>query len=369
MIYLGFFGFFFAKILFSAYRYLMNPYQSSIIARMKTHVYPYVSFIIPTLNAADILPKCLTAIRSQHYPQSHIEIIIADGGSTDNTKIIAKKFKCKIVPNPKILHEPGKTLAASIAIGDIIFYTDSDNILSHKNWIREMIQPYCDNKNIMGFLPQTIPAPDSNSLDRYLGYICTDPLTWFMYGNATSGKDYGNQYIPIFTTKTYKVYKFPIKNPPLFGLSQGVGTNKLFKRKQMAFTDDLLSGIQMISEQGLIAYIPSAGVYHYHISGIINYIKKYSWRIRNNLNQTVKGMGLVNRKNYFPINRKIRMYLFIPYALTIIFPMIDALYLSIRNKDLVLLWHIPASFILALLIFKEYFYHFTRTTPKLGVYE
>ena len=174
---------------------------------------PKVSFIIPTLNSQKFLNLCLKTIRSQNYPKNKMEIIVADGGSKDKTIEIAKKYKAKVIENREVLTEPGKTLGSKIAKGQILFYTDADNILSHKNWILSMVKPFMDNPKIIGFLPQTIPAPDSNSLDRYLGYLCTDPFTWFLYGNGTSGKDYPKLYKPLFKKKDYLVYK---KQVPMF---------------------------------------------------------------------------------------------------------------------------------------------------------
>lgn len=330
---------------------------------------PKVSFIIPTLNAERFLPLCLSAIREQDYPKDKIEIIVADAGSKDKTLLIAKKFKAKIIANPEILHEPGKARASKVAAGEILFFTDADNILAHKNWLKLMTKPYIDNPKIMGFLPQTIPAPDSNSLDRYLGFLCTDPFTWFVYGNASSGRNFRKLYSPLHEKKDYVIYKFSPKDPPMFGLSQGVGTNRKFKRGKMGHADDILAGIKLIAEGGLIAYVPEAGVYHYHVSGLKNFVKKYSWRIKNNLKQEVKGMGLVNRQKYFSKTRKIKMFLFIPYALSIVLPTIDALKLTIKYKDLVMLWHLPTSFILALLILYETLKHLLCRKTTLGAYE
>lgn len=330
---------------------------------------PKVSFIIPTLNAERFLPLCLSAIREQDYPKDKIEIIVADAGSKDKTLLIAKKFKAKIITNPEVLHEPGKTRASKLATGEILFFTDADNILAHKNWLKLMTKPYIDDPKIMGFLPQTIPAPNSNSLDQYLGYLATDPFTWFIYGPSASPRDYPKVYTPVRETPNYKIYKFSAKNHPLFGLSQGVGTRSDFKRGKTGHSDDILAGIKLIAEGGLIAYVPKAGIYHYHVSGLKNFIKKYSWRIKNNLKQEIKGMGLVNRQKYFSKTRKIKMFLFIPYALSIVLPTIDALKLTIKYKDLVMLWHLPTSFILALLILYETLKHLLCRKTTLGAYE
>jgi len=314
---------------------------------------PRVSFVIPTLNASSILPRCLKTIREQNYPQKKVEIIIADGGSTDNTLEIAKKYGALTINNPKILHEPGKSLASRIAKGELIFYTDADNILAHKDWLNLMVKPYLENPDILGFLPQTEPPPDSSSLNRYLGYLFTDPFSWFVYGNSANPKDYDKVFKPLKETRDYKIYKFDIHNHPLFGLSQGVGTSSKFKRDEIGESDDLLAGIKLIKEGGIIAYVPKAGVYHYHVNGLSDFLRKYRWRIRNNLTQKIKGMGFINREKFLNSTRRVKSYLFIPYSLTLFFPLIDAVRLSIKYKDSVMLWHFIISIFLAILIFYE----------------
>lgn len=314
---------------------------------------PPVTFIIPTLNASKTLPRCLDAIRSQDYPQSRIEIIVADGGSRDNTRRIASSFSARVIDNPDVLHEHGKSRASLLARGKILFYTDADNVLSHPQWVKRMVQPYMDDPAIMGFLPQTIPALDTNSLDRYMGYLFTDPFTWFVYYPAANPADYERVYPLIRKTDTYTVFRFPKNNYPLFGLSQGVGTNRLFKRDTIAYADDLLAGIKLMRDGGLVAYVPDAGVYHYHVKGLGNFIKKYRWRIRNNIRQDVTRMGITQRTSYFSLKRRIRMYLFPLYGISVIFPLIDAVRLSMKYRDTVMLLHLPVSFLLSLIIMSE----------------
>ena len=45
--------------------------------------YPSISILIPTLNAASVLGKCLESISNQDYPKSKIEIIIENVGLND----------------------------------------------------------------------------------------------------------------------------------------------------------------------------------------------------------------------------------------------------------------------------------------------
>lgn len=329
---------------------------------------PKVSFIIPTLNAAKILPRCLSAIRRQNFPLDKVEIIVADGGSKDKTIAIAKKFNAKVIKNPEILHEPGKHLASRIATGKILFFTDSDNVLVGTSWIQSMLKPYFEYPKPVGYLPQTIPAYDTNPLDRYLGYLSCDPFTWFVYQYAATPRTYNNHYKPVKKTKDYIIYKFSAYNHPLFGLSQGVGTLATFKREAFGHADDILSGIKLITEGGTVAYVPEAAIYHYHVGGFSDFIKKYSWRIRNNLTQKIKGMGLINRQKYMNNIRKVREVLFVPYSLSLFFPCLDAVRLLIRYRDIVVILHPIACLILSALIIKETIFYILGINKSLRVY-
>ncbi|MCK7482651.1 MAG: glycosyltransferase [Candidatus Moduliflexus flocculans] len=51
---------------------------------------PKISIIIPMLNMGRYLRECLTTIKKQNYP--NIELIIIDGGSTDNTHEILAQY-------------------------------------------------------------------------------------------------------------------------------------------------------------------------------------------------------------------------------------------------------------------------------------
>ena len=52
-----------------------------------------ISIIIPTLNSEELLPKCLDSLGGQDYPADKLQVIIADGDSTDKTLAIIEDFK------------------------------------------------------------------------------------------------------------------------------------------------------------------------------------------------------------------------------------------------------------------------------------
>ncbi len=111
-----------------------------------TPAQPKVSFAIPVLNSAPTINQCLLSIARQDYPSDCIEIILADGGSADNTLEIAKKYPVRIVNNPRRTGEAGKAAAIKASTGDIIALVDSDNLLPHDQWLRQMTAPFKDKQ-------------------------------------------------------------------------------------------------------------------------------------------------------------------------------------------------------------------------------
>jgi len=146
-----------------------------------------VSILIPTLNAKRTLEVCLRSIIGQDYPKNKIEIIIADGGSSDETLTIVKKFqrlkvsKIKLVKNLLKTAEAGKAVALRHARNDLVALIDSDNILPDKNWLKKMTAPFADPEIIVSEPWQFTYRKKDGFIDRYCALIgMNDPLVMFL---------------------------------------------------------------------------------------------------------------------------------------------------------------------------------------------
>jgi glycosyltransferase involved in cell wall biosynthesis len=88
---------------------------------------PLVSIITPSYNQADYIEQTILSVQSQDYP--HIEHIVVDGGSTDGTVEILKKY-----PHLKWTSEKDKGQSDAInkgfkrAQGEIIGWLNSDDL-------------------------------------------------------------------------------------------------------------------------------------------------------------------------------------------------------------------------------------------------
>jgi glycosyltransferase involved in cell wall biosynthesis len=106
---------------------------------------PSVSVVIPTLNSARYLEECLRSVRAQEYA-GRVEVLIVDGGSTDETLDIARCFEVeRILRNPLKTGEAGKAVGLKAAVGDVLLSLDSDNVLVGSDWLRRMVEPFNDS--------------------------------------------------------------------------------------------------------------------------------------------------------------------------------------------------------------------------------
>jgi len=97
-----------------------------------------ISIIIPTLNEEKYLPKLLQSIKEQDF-NGELEIIVADAGSKDKTREIAKSFGCKIVEGG--LPAKGRNEGAKKAKSDLLFFVDAD-ILLPKDFLRKALKEF-----------------------------------------------------------------------------------------------------------------------------------------------------------------------------------------------------------------------------------
>ncbi len=142
---------------------------------------PRVSILTPTLNSARTLPAFFRAVRAQNFPQAELEVVVADGGSSDQTVEIARANGARIVENPLRTGEAGKAVALRHARGEFVAFVDSDNILVGDDWLQRMLAPF-ELPAVAGAEPMAFLAtPGDSIVDRYCAAAgVNDPLCLFL---------------------------------------------------------------------------------------------------------------------------------------------------------------------------------------------
>ena len=143
---------------------------------------PTISVILPTLNAARTLDRCLAAVRSQDYPRDCVEIVMADAGSTDETLAIAKKHGVdRVVDNPRKTGEAGKAAAIEASTGDLLALVDSDNILEDPGYFSQAARVF-EDRSIGSVEPMEWTFdPGDTIVNRYCALLgMNDPVCYFL---------------------------------------------------------------------------------------------------------------------------------------------------------------------------------------------
>ena len=145
---------------------------------------PSISIVIATYNSTRTIERCLKSIQAQLYPKHKIEIIVADGGSTDKTIEIAKRFGAKVISiDPKKQNaEYNKSIGIKNAKNELLAMIDHDNILPHPQWLSKMVRPFVENKKIIGVETLRYQYDKKEGLlDRYFALFGTgDPFVWYL---------------------------------------------------------------------------------------------------------------------------------------------------------------------------------------------
>ncbi|MEM2896256.1 MAG: glycosyltransferase [Candidatus Bathyarchaeia archaeon] len=113
-----------------------------------------ISIIIPSLNEERYIKKCLLSLLNQSYDKDY-EIIVVDGGSTDKTIDIAKKFADKVIVSSRPVGK-ARNSGARIAKGNIYAFIDADTIAS-REWLSTIEKSLIGQKEVAGVLGPTLP--------------------------------------------------------------------------------------------------------------------------------------------------------------------------------------------------------------------
>ncbi|RSZ63912.1 glycosyltransferase [Corynebacterium hylobatis] len=94
-----------------------------------------VSVVIPCLNDAVLLRRCLDSLRAQQVPAD--EIIVVDNGSTDDSAEVARRGGARVVTEPRRGITWATLAGFEAATGDILVRIDAD-ILAPEDYIARL---------------------------------------------------------------------------------------------------------------------------------------------------------------------------------------------------------------------------------------
>jgi cellulose synthase/poly-beta-1,6-N-acetylglucosamine synthase-like glycosyltransferase len=105
---------------------------------------PFISIVIATKNREALLAETLDALAAQRWPGDRFEVLIADNGSTDDTRRVVKRMAARTAL-PRIKYKyvsrPGKSHAVNAILpqarGSLIAMTD-DDVCPEPDWLERL---------------------------------------------------------------------------------------------------------------------------------------------------------------------------------------------------------------------------------------
>lgn len=313
---------------------------------MKT---PSISIVTPTLNATAVLRAYARGILAQDYPRTKLEIIIADGGSTDGTVELARRLfkdlKLKLQKNLLKTGEAGKSVGLKAARGELVLFLDSDNILVGTSWLRRMVEPFNDPA-IVGAEPwQFVARRGDGAMTRYTALLgMSDPLLYFL-GNYDHLSVLSRRIsgLPLAITDRGRYMSFPIDPTAL----PTIGANGAMLRRALfaGFSDDYLFDIDMLYKKvrrgKKLDYAKvKIGIVHLFSGNFWGFIRKQYRRVADYRYFASQG------KRSYPWGRHAKRGLvkFLLAIVTVVPIAAQTMRGAIRSRDWAFLYHFPACY-------------------------
>jgi len=341
----------------------------------------WLSIIIATFNSEKNLPVVLQSIARQTLKNSNYEVLVVDGGSTDDTLRLARKSGAKIIHNPKIEQNHAKLLGFQHAKGDYVIFLDSDEELENTSSFKNRLEVFSSHPNINMLVGSGYKSPDS--YPAIIDYINDygDPFSLFMYHLP---KRYEHFIVSLkkrfpVDIETDKYLIFDIKNVYKSSIFELTAGGSMFNRQYYLKTYPGINAkintlnhafYQLASLNPKLAVTINDPVVHYSSVSFKNYFNKLEWRVKNNI-FFIDNLGqnvYIGRQIYQDRFLNIKKYLFIPYTFTLVLPIYESIRLAISKKSPIYLIHLPLCVYVAVLIVMFMLMRCLSTKPSLRTY-
>lgn len=296
---------------------------------------PKISIVIPTYNEEKNIKSCLASIFNQDYPHSCLQVIIVDNYSTDRTVEIARQFPVEICFDQTRNSLYLKMIGLRKSKGEYFICLDADCRLIGNDWFNTMLIPH-EDEDIVGSFTDIIPDPKDPVISQYFASFSfySSPLFHFFSHRVEN---------TIVEKKgEFFVCQYNKKNIPPTGGSLYKKRYLIDARidKEDKFMD--LDVLYLLSKKGFnkFAYNRNLGMYHTHIERFGQIFHKRKRNIdRNYLNDIDKRYYTwIDFSNKLEI---LKIFIWIVYSYSIIFPFLNGIIKTIKNKKALFLLYEP----------------------------
>lgn len=132
--------------------------------------YDSVDVVIPTLNCAANLERCLSSIERQEY-RGEITVLVIDGGSSDGTVEIAHRFRADVHIQEGIYPfglDGARNLGLRLGSGNYHWFVDSDNAIVESNALQDLVAPFSSELPVRVSMASPLPEPLGPSFSNWI---------------------------------------------------------------------------------------------------------------------------------------------------------------------------------------------------------
>jgi glycosyltransferase involved in cell wall biosynthesis len=149
---------------------------------------------MPVLNEERHISQTLQQLSEQDFPAELLEVIVADGGSTDRTRQLVQEaqsavpFKLTLLDNPSRLAGAGRNLAVLQATNEYVLVVDGHVYIPSRQLLSDMACAARDRQAEVLGRPQPLCPPDINDFQAAVAAVRASP-----FGHSVESHIYGNK--------------------------------------------------------------------------------------------------------------------------------------------------------------------------------
>lgn len=130
-----------------------------------------LGIVIPVRNEGKFLGQTLDQIYLQDFPMDRVELAVVDGGSDDETRQVAEKFKSrfgslKILDNPRRYASAGKNIGIKNTVAPFLVFLNGHTYIPSKNFLSDIIALFESTGADCLCRPRPLTPPDINEFER-----------------------------------------------------------------------------------------------------------------------------------------------------------------------------------------------------------
>ena len=303
------------------------------------------TFVLPTLNAAGpLFERALASIRAQDYPPELLEILVADGGSTDTTRSDAERHGARVIENPNRLAEWGVKEGMLVAAGEVVIVFASDNDFVGTDWLSRVARQFEFDPELAAVYGRLVSGDDDSALNKYVALIQSEPLNWFLNRNLET-------YLAVAPRDDDGFARFTVlPTKPLVWGANGLAVRRSFARpvwERAGYVADVDAFHAMVvAGHARVAYDPGAYVFHHQVATLGDYRRKW----RRNAVQHLVEQSDDRRLDWVMVEGfRRRAVLWGLYSVIPVFSGADAVRRASRDRSVYWLYHPVVTFLQAVI--------------------